>query len=376
MKRAYIKSAYIITFSLLLFGSIGLYTIEFEKHTYYERLDTALKEKCSKGYLDQKIIFAIKHDQFSDAVMYQHLAEYLNIPLKRHTLAEIEEHSGFLSASWRNTKKFGLGFLTGESDSMAGITGSIAADMTLYGDLRDLSVEGSNFVQNKPYDRVVFGMSIIGVGLSVTQLISAGSTTPLKVSVSIVKVAKKIGYLSSSFIGLISSKLSKAIDFHALKKVDFSSINSIRVYMKDIAKTLNTPFIRKAFKNINTIKKNTSIADTIALMKYVDDAKDLQRISNISKKYKANTKAVLKVLGKGTVKALVKGSAKIIKWSKLLVSQLISLLLGLLSLLISVRGVVLGIVEHISSHTMKIITHIIIGFKTILKLIYGTIKKI
>jgi len=331
---------------LLSFGLIGIYNITYEKKVYYKDLDLALKEKATKGYLDQKIISAINSDKFDDAVMYQQLADYMGISLSYHTLKEIEDHSGFLEESWRNSKDFSWGFLTGKADNFAGISGSIASDMTVYGDLRDLSIEGKKFASNEPYDKIILGMSAIGIGLTASQFLSAGSTTPLKVSASVVKVAKKMKYLSRSFIDIVSSKLSKAIDFKRLKKVDFTSVESIRKASKYIAKSLDNSFIRKAFKNIGTIKANTSVADTIGLLKYVDDPKDLQRVANISKKYKTNTKAVFKVLGKRIIKGIVKGTAKIIKWTNLLVAQLMSLMLSALLILLRIRKIVLYYVDR------------------------------
>ncbi len=319
---------------LFLFGSWGIYTIKYEKKVYYKDLDVALKEKATKGYLDKKILDAINNDQVDDAVMYKNLAEYLGITLDPETLSSIEKNNDFLSSSWRNAKHFGQGFFSGESEDMAGLSGSIVSDMTVYGDLRDMSKEGSKFANDEPYDKVIFGMAAIGVGLSASQLFSFGSTTPAKVGASIVKAAKKTGKLSKSFIAIVTAKLSKAIDFKKLKQIDYTSVAAVKKETKRISKSLNNSFIRKAFKNINTIKKDTgSYADTIALLKYVDDPKDLQKVVNVSKKYKKNTKAVFKVLGRGVVRGIVKGSAKLVKWTSLLIAQITSLIISILTFL-------------------------------------------
>ena len=78
-------------------------------------------------------------------------------------------------------------------------------------------------------------------------------------------------------------------------------------------------------------------------MKYVDDPKDLQKMANISKKYKKNTKAVFKVLGKRVIKGIVKGSAKIIKWTYMLVAQLLSLFISVLWI---IRKIVLIVIDR------------------------------
>ena len=370
------KIIIIALLGLMLFGLMGIYTVTYEKNIYYKDLDTKLKETATKSYLDQKILVAINNDDYDEAVMYQQLAKYLGVRLSQNTRDEIESHSGFLSASWRNTKDFSVGFFTGESDSLAGISGAVAADMTLVGDLRDLSIEGSKFVNNESYDKVILGMSTIGVGLSASQFFTIGATTPLKISASIVKAAKKMKYLSNSFVNIVSSKLSKAIDFNTLKKVDFSNISSIQKATKTISKSLNSKFIRKVFKNIDTIKSNTSVADTLTLLKYVDDPKDLQKMANISKKYKKNTKAVFKVLDKPIIKSIVKGSAKIIKWTHMLVAQFLSLFISILSMLWIIRKIVLNVIDRLVDVVFVSLSIIWIIWKIVLRKVLNFIWKL
>jgi len=71
---------------------------------------------------------------------------------------------------------------------------------------------------------------------------------------------------------------------------------------------------------------------TIALLKYVDDPVDLQRVSNISKKYGKNTKVVFRVLGKGAIKSIT----HLIKWTNVLITQVISFIISIVFLLIMI----------------------------------------
>lgn len=279
--------------------------------------------------------------------MYQRLADSLGVVLSRSRRDEIERYSGLVSESWRNTKEFGRGFLTGESQTLAGLSGSITADMTLIGDVRDFSIEGAKLANNQPYDSVILGMSTIGIGLSATQLLSLGATTPLKLSASIIKVAKKMDYLSKPFIQRLSSQLSKAIDFDRLQKVDISTPSAIKKETTSVAKSVNHTSIATTFQNIDTIKSNTSIADTLFLLKYVDKPSDLQKIATMSQKYQKNTKALFRVLGKKAIGVLVKGGARVIKWTKLLVGQSLSLGIFLFFMILFIRKVVSSSVERL-----------------------------
>ena len=344
---------------LLFFGGLGYYTLSYEKTNYYKDLDKILYNKLTTNhYIDHQIQIAIKQNAFDDAVMYRQLADSIDIQLDKKTLILLKENNTFILNSWRNTKKFIFGFLTGKSDEFIGLSGAIVSDMTLYGDLRDLYSEGNKFVSDKSYDSLVLGMSVIGIGLSASQVFSFGSTTSLKISASIIKVAKKMNYLSQMFIDKVSLELSKAIDFKRLKTIDFSSIEAIKKQMLDIEKTLNKGFIKKAFKNIMTIKNNTSIADTIFLLKYVDTPQDLQIVSNISRKYKHNTKAIFKVLGK-QIKSIFKGNLKIIRWTKVLIAQFSSLFLAILMFIFWIRKIMYYFVETSVNVILKIIIFVL-----------------
>jgi ribosome recycling factor len=115
-------------------------------------------------------------------------------------------------------------------------------------------------------------------------------------------------------------------------------MDSIADAKKIIAGSLDTKFIQKSFGKIDTIKKNTSTLDTIALLKYVDDPKDLQKVANVSKKYKKNTKAVFKVLGEGVIKGIVKGTEKVVKITSMLIAQAISLAVSAVLFLFTLVG--------------------------------------
>jgi len=297
-----------------------------------QNLTQALHNKVTVGYLDKQILIAIENERFDDVKMYQNLAKLLDYTLLPTTLTQIEAHNGFLETSWRNTREFSSGFLDGESQSVLGMSGSIASDLTLYGDLRDLKKEGSKYIDDEPYDAFILNISLLGIGLSASQLLSAWAATPLKVGASVLKVAKKTGQLTKPFTKVLSKRLSKTVDTKLLKTLEFNSIFKLENTTKTIAKSIDVKPVKTLFNEVNLIKTNTSMVDTISLMKYVDTPKELKQIGKISKTYKANTKGVIKVLGKAALRA----GKSVMKWTSKLIWGLIGLvtsLLGFVSIL-------------------------------------------
>lgn len=319
------RSTFILGFFILLTAFFARWSYSgLEYETKEQNLTQSLEEKVTLGYLDKHIIQAIKEENFDDVQMYQNLATLLHIDLLPSTLLNIESHNGFLEKSWRNTKAFTSGFVSGGGSSAMEISGSIVSDLTVYGDLRDLKKEGSKYIDDEPYDSFILNISLVGIGLSASQLLSAGAATPMKVGASVLKVAKKTGKLTKPFTKVLSTRLSKTVDTKLLKTLEFKSLFKLEKTTKTIAKSIDIKPVKSLFNDVNLIKKNSSLVDTINIMKYVDTPKDLKAIAKISGKYKANTKAVLKVLGKGALRA----GKSVLKFTTMLVWKLVGLVLS------------------------------------------------
>ena len=307
---------------IFLFTALG-FAVWSYAHIAHEviepNLTEELRQKVDTAYIESHITTALNQKNFDDIKMYQNLAKMLDITLSKRTLQSIAEENSLGKKMWRNIKAFGSGFLSGKSDSAVGLGGSIASDMTLYGDLRDIKREGSKYRNGEDYDAFVLKISLIGVGLSATQLLSVGATTPLKVGASVMKVAKKSGKLTKPFTKIIATRLSKTIDPKILKTLD----------AKAIAKNMNLAPVKGLFKEINGIKKQTSTVDTLALLKYVNNTNDLRKIGKLSKTYKTNTKGVMKVLGKRALRA----GKMVIKYTSKFIVGIIGLFIGLFGFL-------------------------------------------
>ena len=302
----------------------GAYTnLKYEK--VEPNIALALKQKASKPYLEEKILEALKVEDFDAVEMYTNLANLVGVTLSPRTLSAIAENNTFFKKSWRNTKAFSKGFLKGESNSVAEMSGSIVSDMTLYGDLRDLKVEGTKYKNGESYDKFILQISLLGIGLSATQLLSVGASTPLKVGASVMKVAKKSGKITKPFMKVVSKRLSKSVDVKVLKTAKFGDLG------KTVSKSIDLAPMQVIFKDVNKIKKHTSTADTISLLKYIDNTKDLKSIGKLSKTYKTNTKGVLKVLGKG----ILKSGKSVLKYTSRFVAGLVGLIFSFLGILIA-----------------------------------------
>ena len=323
MKRKYALSLLLIIITYLLYALV----FKHERIQLEPNIDVLLKEKANKVYLENKIILALKEENIDDVNMYQELAEKLNIDFDNTFLLAINEENSLLNTSIRNMKEFSKGFIKGDVESFVSFTGSVSSDFLLVGDIRDLYIEGKAYKNDEEYDEFILSISALGLFFSFTDIFSAGASIPLKVSTSVLKIAKKTGSLTKPFTKEISKILKKSMNIKLLKKADFSSLTTMKTSYKSFSKSINLKSSKALLNQLTTLKKNTSYADSIFLLKYVNKSKDLSSVIKVSNKYKNNTKAVFKVLGKSAIKS----TKSIIKITTIFILELISFLFSAIS---------------------------------------------
>lgn len=318
---------------LLLFFIIGIFN-SYESEETPVNIDEQLKTIATKEFLENSIKNAMTSNNNEEALNYFELAKDLNLVLNPQIISSLQspQEKDTLEKLKDKSKNLYQGFILGKTDNEEQFYSSIASDFTVIGDARDFYKEGTNYIDGQSYDKIVLGLSAVGLGLTASQFVTLGTTTPLKVGSSVLKVTAKSGKLSKEFLEVLSQKISKTVDFQMLKKeVDFSSIDSIQKSFKKTSNAFDFSHMRGLTKNLDTIKTNTSLYDTTKLLQYVDTEKDLEKMVLITEKYKKSSKTVMKVLGKNILKA----TKTITKYSALLIFQLLGLLFSIFGLFFS-----------------------------------------
>lgn len=110
--------------------------------------------------------------------------------------AEIDSHRSSVSYQ---TQKIQEGLVTGSSDEVSGQIAGLASSMLVIGDVRDLVKEGLHWLHDEPTDEVVIALATIGLVASAGQVVTLGSSSPVKTGISVIKQAHQVGTLPSWF---------------------------------------------------------------------------------------------------------------------------------------------------------------------------------
>jgi len=328
------RRIFVIIFLLatLFFGWSFRYT--YATKLQEPNIDLELKQKVTKEYINNRIQEALKTEKIDEVESYIELAKYLKLPVKKELLNEYAEQQRPMQSAMRNIKEFASGFITGKSESGASLSGSVVSDFTVVGDLRDTYKEGSKYLEGKPYDTFLLNISLVGLAITASTYVSFGATAPVKTGEAIVKSAYKSGKLTKGFSKVLDKKLAQSVDLKLLKQADFSSFSKMRKSTKSVLKSINPKPLKGLLKELNLIKKNTSLSDSVKLLKYVESEKDLAKVAKISSKYKKSSVGVFKVLGKGVLRA----GKVVVKYTRKFILNIGGFVLSLFGLFIALFG--------------------------------------
>jgi len=172
------------------------------------------------------------------------------------------------------------GILHGKSDENIGKLSAIASDFLVIGDIRDLVIQGNNYMHDKKVDKVILALSSLGLLATATTIYSMGATAPAKDGISILKYAKRVNK--------IPNWLSKAI-------VREAKISKETKSLKNVQKILDP---------IYTLYQKVGLKDTLNLLKETKNLKELKAIMKLSKRFGKSSSGLIKIVGVKSIKTI------------------------------------------------------------------------
>lgn len=312
------KISIIFTISILLgvLGTIYLKSIYEIDDFNKDNVNSLLESVMTPEYIMQNIQKSLDNGDLDLAKQYLSLADSLELRFDSDLGDTIKNEEGAFNSIYRNSKDFGKGFVLGEGDSSASIIGSVSSDFTVVGDIRDLSSETLNYINGAPVDTIVAGLSVVGIALTAGTVVSLGSaseaTFPGKLATSLLKISVKTGNLSKKLISSLKEMLNKSVNLDPIfnKIYDIKGFDNLNpekwadVY--NISKNnIKLDKINHVLDNLTRIKNNSGgISDALHIIKYADSTKDITKLRKLTKYYGNRSLAVLKILGKKSIKAI------------------------------------------------------------------------
>ncbi|MGK9165553.1 hypothetical protein KXR53_04610 [Inquilinus limosus] len=332
---------------------IDLVQVELSRTPEAQEVEATLiawtRAGTSPEQIDAELAKAFAEDDIDGVAVWLKVAEMTGYPVRPEMRARYADEISAASSATRVARQAVAGAVTGEGRGLSGLAGAFAADMTFVGDLRDIGRELWNFGSGNPVDELALGLSGIGLTLTAATWGSGGVAALPRGAVSAFKIARRTGRLSARFAERLGRMVADVVDFPALRRQvrDAGWRDAVMrpgVVFAAAIRRDRLDGLDEAVSAAGRIADRVGPAQSVELLRYVDDVPDLRRIDEVSAVMGDRTLAVFKVLKRG---ALIPVKATI-RWSRRLADLTATVLFGAISLVLALmywlRLLLLGLI--------------------------------
>lgn len=223
---------------------------------------------------------------------------------------------------------FGHGFVAGDRESGAAFAGALVGDVTGYGDLRDLALEGRKWLGGEGADATVLAIAAAGLAISAATWVSFGGALPARNGLSAVKAASKTKLLSPALAANLTRVAAGAIDRPALNAslaaASRLDIAAARVAAGGIVKPAAMARFATLGQDAGAVYARTGQRGLRQVLSLADDAGDIGKAAKLGAAKGTTTRAILKILGRG---ALVLGALSLsaVSWMLALIGYAVAI---------------------------------------------------
>jgi hypothetical protein len=282
----------------------------------------------------ENIEAALAVDDSDLAASFVELARDKNISVSDELLKRVSDAVTEANSTSHFARRFATGLVTGNADDAASLSGTVAGDLFVYGDIRDVVREGKHLATGEDVDRLVLGLATIGLAVTAATYASVGGAGPVRAGLSMVKGARKVGRLGEGLTQWAGRSAREVVDAPVIQRaVAKGSMlrpgETIRAIKAGFRAEKAGALLRLA-KDVGRVGKNAGTRGALDTLRIAQGPKDLTRAARLAESKGGQTRAFLKTLGRGAL-LLATGAFNLTMW-------VFSALLALIGFLSSIKA--------------------------------------
>jgi hypothetical protein len=262
------------------------------------------------------------------------LARDKNISLPDELSRRVSDAVAEEGSSSHFAKRFASGLVTGNADDVGSLSGTVAGDLFVFGDIRDVVREGKHLAMGEDTDRVVLGLATVGLAVTAATYVSIGGVAPVRAGLTLVKDARKVGRLGEGLTEWAGRSARDFVDTPMLQEAVASgsvmhpaqTVSAIRAaFHAEKAGAL----VRLA-KDVGRVSEKAGARGALDTLRIAEGPEDVARAARLAESKGGQTRALLKILGRGAL-LLAAGAFNLSLW-------VFGALLALFGLLSSIKA--------------------------------------
>ena len=298
------------------------------------QLNSALRNSQNINLLSDQIEVALKANDAGLAQSFVDLAASKNIALADELLRRVDEAAREESSASHFAKRFATGFVTGSSDDAGSLTGTIAGDLFVFGDIRDVVREAKHLVMGENTDRLVLGLASAGLAVTAATYVTVGGVAPVRAGLTLVKDARKVGRLGEGLTEWAGLSARQIVDTpkleNAVASAAITSPGQTVTAIRAAFRAEKAGALVRLAKDVGRISEKAGTRGALDTLKLAEGPEDVARAARLAEASGGKTRAILKLLGRGAL-WLAAGVFDLSLW-------LFGALFALVSLLVSIKA--------------------------------------
>src|SRR5450755_4336803 len=296
------------------------------------QLNSALRDNQPVVAANIEAALAAKDADLANS--FVELAREKGIPVTDELSRRVSEAVTEENSSSHFAKRFATGLVTGNADDVASLSGTVAGDLFVFGDIRDVVREGKHLAMGEDTDRLVLGLATAGLAVTAATYVSIGGVAPVRAGLTLVKDARKVGRLGEGLTEWAGRSARGVVDAPMLQNaVATGSLMRPGQTVSAIKAAFHVEqagaLVRLA-KDVGRVGEKAGIRGAQDTLRIAESPKDVARAARLAESKGGQTRAILKVLGRGAL-LLAAGAFNLTLW-------LFGALLALFGLLSSIKA--------------------------------------
>src|SRR6185436_2197367 len=180
------------------------------------QLNSALRN--SPGLVAENIEAALAANDSDLAASFVELARDRGIVVSEELSKRVSDAVAESNSTSDFARRFATGLVTGNADDVASLSGTVAGDLFVFGDIRDVVREGKHLATGEDVDRLVLGLATVGLAVTAATYVSVGGVGPVRAGLSMVKGARKVGRLGEGLTQWAGRSVREVVDAPLLQQ--------------------------------------------------------------------------------------------------------------------------------------------------------------
>jgi hypothetical protein len=255
--------------------------------------------------VSDQIEAALKAEDADLGASFVELARERNIAVSDEQSKRVTDAVTETNSSSHFAKRFATGLVTGNADDVASLSGTVAGDLFVFGDIRDVVREGKHLAMGEDTDRLVLGLAAAGLAVTAATYVSVGGAAPVRAGLTMVKDARKVGRLGEGLTEWAGRSAREVVDTPMLQQAVASgsvmrpgeTVSAIKAAFR----AEKAGGLVRLAKDVGRVGEKAGMRGAFDTLKIAEGPKDVARAARLAEAKGGQTRAILKILGRGAL---------------------------------------------------------------------------